>query len=763
MTTPSVRRVLALNVEQCNDWVRNNGTINPATGSRINPNLTTEGSMNVHITNRCNELGITRPGNPYIPGSQRDDSNDIVRNSTSPILTNDGNRRSNVVYRNDNGDIKISRAINFTMSQLNKWWNEGVVENNKNIMLRNPISNHRIYENMPIYNRLLQQADAICLIPIDLNFAPNLSQESIDILTSLRDEIKDDDFEIQDLIDIHPNIEENYMSKSVRHEAYIQYMTRFNKRFRIKCILQNLTETNLAELESIKTKSADDNSPDGEDINPTCLRFASDKTNSKYKKFNNKLMKTCDLYKKQISVMSGRDIFNLISKYYEGNDSIKYRIPNIISMPSIISLFAWYAISKDILNYKFISNECIIVENVEITEDGEFIKQHGIDQGGLRASMMNNVANELLEMKIFIKSANSSKYFFNPTFEFEESHKHILNILSRHDIDLYDTDKSKSYGLFYRFIGSLLSFFLSNNYKIPFHLSTYILNNLKYKSNNITDYEHVLYVSNDLPVVTSSVLNLLKIENPDDIDNIGIEYNDAYKIQKNNDDGDRVTSENLERYIIDFARHINTNNILQVGEKGSDIDANYIYENFNKGIDNNLRKVFQYKKISYDIIDQMLTREDFKEEILTKLSNNISNYITVTNSANELNTRIFSNTAIIIYVEKYTKYMNDILLNQNTGFSQDEHITFLRKLLKFWTGTDYYKPEIHYVINILMYRNGGYPVSHTCSRTIDMPLYETQKEFFDKLKEAVESSFNGFQIAGKKKNKKTVKTVLKYI
>ena len=50
MTTPSIRRIQSINEEQCQSWVRNEGRINPITRARINPNLTSETSMNVVIS-----------------------------------------------------------------------------------------------------------------------------------------------------------------------------------------------------------------------------------------------------------------------------------------------------------------------------------------------------------------------------------------------------------------------------------------------------------------------------------------------------------------------------------------------------------------------------------------------------------------------------------------------------------------------------------------------------------------------------------------
>jgi len=82
-------------------------------------------------------------------------------------------------------------------------------------------------------------------------------------------------------------------------------------------------------------------------------------------------------------------------------------------------------------------------------------------------------------------------------------------------------------------------------------------------------------------------------------------------------------------------------------------------------------------------------------------------------------------------------------------------------MLEFWTGIDFYKPETNYKLLIVMNNTDGYPVSHTCFNRVDMSLYETEEEFFEKLKFAVENSHNKFTIAGGGKKTSGKKTSCK--
>ena len=53
MSTPSARRISGITHQQCLNWCNSNGSINPVTGARINPNLTTPNSANVLISQKC--------------------------------------------------------------------------------------------------------------------------------------------------------------------------------------------------------------------------------------------------------------------------------------------------------------------------------------------------------------------------------------------------------------------------------------------------------------------------------------------------------------------------------------------------------------------------------------------------------------------------------------------------------------------------------------------------------------------------------------
>ena len=795
MTLPSARRVARINAEQCELWVENEGRINPISLARINPNLTSRNSMNAIISKLCYEnFSITRPQNPYnvtlqtspqtrrtpprdertspqprrtpprdertSPQTRRTPPRDEITSSQnvnsirmSPP-TSTLRRKTHTVYRNNKGDIKIDGYSDYTMEQLKKWWNRGVMMKDDTIHLRNPDNRRRIKENSASYNRLLQCADTICLIPVNLSFVYDngyLSEESCEILKSIRKEIDEDDWKYQDMLNYFKSPEKSYLSKMERQQKYRQYISIFNSRER----LENLTQDSLHIISSIDKNSLSSKSIDKNDkINTLCLdTFVN--IHDKFKKFKNKMMRTCNENNK-CSLLSDKAIKKLLDTFNKKDQIVYY---NVINHPSIISLFAKYMTNLDDEN--ILNTSKMKVVNYQFNEQGNLKYSDGSDMGGLSNQMITNISKELFDMKIFIKPQNSTKYFFNPDFVLSDEQKSILQIIinassTTSDVKTYLNNLiqiDEFYNIFYKFIGRLLSFFLMNSFKLPHHLSSYILNSMKYKPSKIKDHEHIMYVLNDFPDISNSVLNIMKT-NPEEIETLDIEYNDLYKIQYDKENGDHVTSENFEQYFIDFAKHLNIHNTTPVSEnKNLNKDFSNYYEQFSNGINNNLRKLFQQRNISYMTIDKMLTKEELNQEILSKLSDNILNNISFTRNDNAADIDEYNDRGLQ-HGKRYQTYIDNLLLNKNTGFSKEEHNHFIKKMLEFWTGIDFFKPEINYKMLIVMDNTTGYPVSHTCFNRLDVPLYESEEDFFEKFKFAVENSHNKFTIAGGQKKRR---------
>jgi hypothetical protein len=773
----SQRRINRLTLEQCEEWIDNNGRVNPVTGARINPNSVSENSLNAMITNKCLEHGITRNGNPYIPlvnrqtNVQTNTQTNARTSSNSPNSLNSQSqqrsqqsstmrRQSNTIYKKKNGDININDKTSFKYSELQKWWEDGVMAKNDQIHYKNPKTNKDVKENSPIYNRLLQQADAVCLIPINIDSLYDdgfISQESFEILNLLREEIATNNWTIKDMKREHDWEKKDHHERTKLDLKFMKYIFRFNpkqrnQRYFIKDILVDIDSIN---KKSVSSKSVENTN----NINIACFKSVTD-INIQYKGFRNKMIRICDQYTKQITMMTDTEIQTMLKTYFQYQQYYETQPIKIITgYPSILSLFQTFHFSGKHPDFLNVPKNRIQIKNYILNNDGTLTLDSGQDMGGLTNQTMSDAAQFLFDYKVFIKqNEDSMKYTFNPKFKFEKEHLDFLKKMSDGSQALMnDIENGQIYHMFYEFIGRLLCFFLQNSFKLPHHLSSYILNIFKFKTNKIKNHEHVLYAMNDFTDVSQSILNLMK-EEPSSIKDLDMEYNDLYKIQFDKESGDLITSENIEQYFIDFAKHVNSNNNLRVDQGGVD-DSSFIYKNFSQGIDNEFRKVFQYRNISHSIIDKMMTTEEITTELLHNLYNNIYDAIVVEfiEEDDEMN-----------YLHNYRMYMKNILFNKrhdgdNLFSSHDNHISFVKKLLQFWTGLNYFKPEISYTIKI--YDRGNtdrLPESHTCFNRIDIPKYQDEKTFWNKLKVAVEASFNTFQFAGgAKKVKKSRKTYKK--
>ena len=728
MQNSSIREAINnLTLDQCKDWVNSNGTVNPITGKGINPNLTSKTSTNVLISNRCSQLKITRPGNPYVPPR--------VQN----IETKQELQKKQKDVQKNVKDVKyINKNISFKITELYEWWNNGVMQKNEKIHFKHPMNKEKLEENSEVYNRLLQQSDVLCITPINIEYLLEnkyISKVSFEILTDLRNEVKTKNINLR-LLD-----KDNKCSRcqtQLRFLKYQKYLFRFNPKYRIP---EYFVKDNIKEIDSIEKKSFSSASIENiNDIDTTCIQNVAGIQN-KYKKFQNKMIRVCENHTKQITMMSKEEIQEMLRKYNSSSEMYdpKINIPIVSDYP-LLSLFHHFYSNPNCLDMP--KNNTKIVSYT--FKNNRLVRDPGADVGGILNQTMSNIAHELFTFKVFIKqNEDSVKYCFNPEFRFEKKHiEYFKKIREKSSEGIFkDITDGVIYNTFYKFIGKLLSFFLQNSFQIPHRLSSYILNCFKFKQNKIKDHEHIFYVMNDMPDMSKSIINLMK-EEPSTIEYLDMNYNDIYKIQFDKKEGDLITSKNLEQYFIDFAKHVNTNNILRIDQTGQTnkiSDVSYIYHNFSQGIDNEFRKVLQYRNLSHSIIDKMMTYEEITIEVLNKLYDNIHENIFMTNQAKDCTK----------YLDNYRTYIKNILFNrQNLFMSDDFHINFIKKLLQFWTGIDYYKAEIKYKINIIPYKTSGFPVSHTCFNRMDIPKYENENTFWMKLKEAVESSFNQFQIAG---------------
>ena len=668
-------------------------------------------------------------------------------------------RSSNAKYLKNN-KINFDKYALFDHIKLSGWWKYGVMKEEETDYhhLKNPNTGQKIIENGPIYNSLLYQADIFCLIPVNLDYVRDngiLSLESIDILRFLRKKVNDDNLTSSILLQKFPYLSrETFIDKNRRDSFYDRYILRYNINFRISKTFNERSLINLESIEneSVSSKSVSSQSFDNSKLQNKCLENYKN-INHKYKKFKNKISKTCNNYQNQ-TMLTNKEIDKML-KTFQRDTSGTYSIINVTNFPSILSLF-YMCIKDKRFGGKMIDKK-ILVDNYEldvVDEDQIFKKSVVQDYGGVRDQMMTNVSKELFDMKIFERPDDSAKYFFNP--EFSLTPEHILylkqmnefftqNQNEKAEIDNFiSVDNTKIYEKFYKFIGEILSFFIIKKYKLPNHLSSYILSNLKNKPCKIKDYEHMYFITNDFPEITKIYFNLMKSNTITDMN-----YNTQYKIQYDKDDGDDITEENIDQYLIDLAKHLNIHNTAKVyQDKDLNADMEIYHKRFSEGIDKILRRLFQYKNASLDLMDKIITQEEISNEILTQFSDNIYDNFTIDDMTyNE-------------YIKTYNTYINNIFFKSTRFKSEDEKKLFIKSLLQFWTGIDFFKPELKYNLHILTrskregLRSRRLPVSHTCFQQIEIDIYETEDDFFKKLNQAIGHTNGTFSLAGGKRKMK---------
>lgn len=713
---------------ECEKWINSSGKINPKTNAKIDPNNTNPKTKNVEISNQCYEkYGILRNKNPYKPNKNTKEY--------QPDKQEKSSEQKNIIHK----------YIRYDLKQLRNWWEEGVMKKNDEIHFKNPISRKSIIENGPIYNALLQQTDFFCLIPVSLDHVKKegyLSLDSIQLLKMLRTQVNDENWTPSTVLQKFPYLDyhrEDYFDKMFRQSKYNQYILRYNIKYRIS---KNFTEESMNKKESVENIPVSYGSIDYSQIPKKCSEKYQN-INDKYKKFKNKMIKTCHNFENH-TMLSNKEI-NYMLNTYQNKLTNSYTIINISNYSSILSLF--YTCLQDKYFAARMFDRKIIVLNYE--EDENYIFKESVvqDYGGVRDQMMTNVAKELFDMKIFERPDNSTKYFFNPEFSFTKEHISYLKTIN----DYFTKDaKEKSYintllsqnnlyNEFYKFLGNVISFFIIKRYKLPDHLSSYILYNLKYKSEKINDFDHTLFITKDFPEISTVYLELMKLNKINDLN-----YNNQYKIQYDKDDGDDITEENIDKYFIDLAKHLNIHNTTPVyQEKNLNVDMEVYHKCFSEGINKNLRKLFQYKDASLELIDKILTQEKISNEILMQLSNNIYDNFSIDDAS-------YSK-----YFQIYHQYLNNIFFKTRFKNEKDKML-FIKNLLQFWTGIDFFKPELKYSLHILTRskrennKNRRLPVSHTCFQQIEIEIYDTEDEFFDKLSKAINYTKNTFTLAGGK-------------
>jgi hypothetical protein len=446
---------------------------------------------------------------------------------------------------------------------------------------------------------------------------------------------------------------------------------------------------------------------------------------------------------------------------------------------SIASLFARYAYNGGDMKFNDLGKYYVVNYTLRKESDDPArplpqkytkVQQAGIDAGGLRRDFINALTSELFEKKIFITREGTKKYYLNPFYSPDEEFQYIL-MTEPVGMDLSDFSSNPLYvKSFYKFLGLLLSFILVNDCGIEHNLSSYILSIFNNTTrNNLDDYDYVYFMLNDFPEFTTSILNLMAA--PDTIEYTCIGFNDYYDLLPDDKDLDKT---NIEEYLILISRYMMTKTIYRKGidmppgittedTEALGFKTEHMHKYLGKGIPDVIKTYFT--KLTLNSINSYLVTPTMSDEIVNKIIRNF------TNSMNKKLRTLQNGAPIKIKIEKLTDlFISRILTNPNPN-DKDAFFKFIDKLLKFWSGSSFYKDNEEYKIQINPGLSATHlPQSHTCFFLIDLPDYTTVgndiqigDRLYNKIDNAISNVERGMGLAGgsKKPSKKPAKKIKK--
>ena len=546
----------------------------------------------------------------------------------------------------------------------------------------------------------------------------------------------------------HLGEEFKYTGNPEKPNTVLLYKERFIK---LNQIIE--AEKSVLTCKSLKTPSS---------LKKKCEELSKKFTNSenllnKCEKYNailedeRELAKNYDLLKKEFLFVFDR--VDLLRRTHE-RIPISHYINN-----SIASLFSRYHYFGDSMRF----SDIIIydVQNLLLSKDenGKYIgiEQSGRDASGLRRDFITSLTTELFEKKILISRDGTKKYFLNPEFEPDDDFYYIVRLISSKNFDFKNTLHFES---FYNFIGSLLSFLLVNDCFIEHHLSSGIMA-LFTTTQPLYQYDYIYFLKDDFPEMAEYLFNLL--DKKEMIKDISMTYNDTFNLYipaAYDDEVDKdVDDDNIEDYIMKLSKFMMTKTILRkhiefkknneedeefknrydkIVEKGKDA-----YFALNEGIPMVIKTKLESSKIPVSSLISFLTASNITNKVIEELKANF-----IQSMETSINTHSSTSDHYMNLSMMKDLFISHVLTKPN-GMSDKNYFNFIKELLRFWSGSTFFKKNERYKIEINSALSPNHlPQSHTCFFTIDIPLYTSGTVLFEKLEMAISNVEVGIGLQG---------------
>ena len=504
-------------------------------------------------------------------------------------------------------------------------------------------------------------------------------------------------------------------------------------------------------------------------INNIYTLNANNVIDNKYVEFKEKMLAICvkNFAKDDCNLINIRN--KLKKEFIKSNGKRDFLYFEVSALGSII--VNYYRAKGNTLVYdsknknKFIDNynifNIITLEFVYVNGNFDSVKRkEAIDLGGVRREFFTKLFEELFcddnkeinQDRPFISPENSSsnRYYINPNFKPNENLRNVLNVLGFKFLD-----KEEDYNKIYEIIGEILGVVLVNEeLGLPKQFSTYILARFINPKENINMYD-ILYFYlkdfNDARVYINLINEIQKkYLNSEDFE---YNFNDNYSISKQSKNGMRITTDNFIKFILELSTHIVTKNFLN--KNVSTKNMNNRYESLFKGFNNELRTFLYNNDVSIKTLDILITNKLLDRQSLIDLAENMKVKIILIGT--QLDKKIQENK-----VDELRTYMTNIITQKREGETEADHYDFIKRLLQYWTGFNYYNKKaketdggykITYIYHGENIKTDNWPEAHTCFYQLDVYGYgdkTTPQEKEDYLYMILNKSINeapGMQIA----------------
>ena len=372
----------------------------------------------------------------------------------------------------------------------------------------------------------------------------------------------------------------------------------------------------------------------------------------------------------------------------------------------------------------------------EIGDNFKITRKKAVDVGGVRRDFFTNLYKELFcdeehLTRPFICPADNKldRYYINPNFEPDINFKKVILAYNKREARkktpkfVAKFDNESDYEDIYYIIGKLLCIVVVNEeVGLPKELSTYILAGLINQPKKL-DYYDILYFYIREFHLGLTYMNMIRKDQIKGLDDIKLPFNDMYVLSKRKGKGSdiKITIANCIKFLLELSKHVITKNFIMDGEANSEKNMKKRYTSLFAGFSNKIRKFLYKKRVTTEQLLLLITNEQLNKEILQEFANKIKVKIEVYyTSDNDIK---MPDEEQKEREDELKGYISNIITKKRDEETDKDHYEFIKKLLQFWTGYNYYIAKNDYKI---FYKYGVginidyLPKAQTCFYTLDI-------------------------------------------